>query len=82
MITRENIKEVITLIPKKRLNQIFDNKMDWVLLELYIFNAGYQIVVKNKYYNSKDEKIAYENGNLFMHKDTFSDLLQDLNISL
>jgi hypothetical protein len=81
MITKENLKEVILSIPKKRLNQVFNNKKDWLLIQLCIFNTGTKVYIENKYYHEKHENYAYQTGNLFLHKDTFFDLLHDFNIN-
>jgi hypothetical protein len=80
MITRENLKEVILLIPKKRLKQVFENQKDWLLIQVCIFNTGAKVYIENKYYHQKHENYAYQTGNLFIHKDTFFDFLYDLKI--
>lgn len=81
MITRDNLKQVITLIPQKRLKQVFNNKKDWLLIQLCIFNTGTKVYIENKYYNQKHENYAFETGNLFIHKDNFFELLNDLKIN-
>lgn len=80
MITNQNLKEVINLIPKKRLKQIFKNKKNWLLIQLCVFNSGAKVYIESKYYHKKHENYAYETGNIFIHKDTFFDFLHDLNI--
>ena len=81
MITNQNLKEVINLIPKKRLKQVFKNQKNWLLIQLCIFNAGAKVYIENKYYHEKHENYANQTGNIFIHKDTFLDLLNDLDIN-
>lgn len=59
MITRENLNEVILSIPKKRLNQVFNNKKDWLLIQLCIFNSGTKVYIENQHYEKGIYNLGY-----------------------
>ena len=75
MITRENITEILSKLEFNKILDAMNSKYDFVLLELNIFNSGTSINIDTLDYCEEVEKEAQENGNLFLSKEDFYELL-------
>jgi hypothetical protein len=82
MITQSNLKEVINLIDTESLNNAINDSGDYLLLNLYIFNVGATAEISSVEYSEDIEQEANDNGNLFIDKDNFLQLLSDYNIKI
>lgn len=80
MITASNFKDVINLIDSESLTNAINDNNDFLLLNLYIFNTGATAEITSVEYNEDVEQEANDNGNLFIDKDNFLQLLEDNNI--
>lgn len=81
MITANNFKDVINLIDSKLLINAINDNNDYLLINLYIFNAGATAEITSVEYSENLEQEAHDNGNLFIDKDNFLQLLEDNNIN-
>ena len=81
MITASNFKDVINLIDGESLTNAINDNNDFLLLNLYIFNTGATAEITSVEYSENLEQEANDNGNLFIDKDNFLQLLEDNNIN-
>jgi len=76
MITRENYKDVLTMLNTKQLSRIKNTDKQYIVLELHTFNAGSTVVIKltdnfNRYKNVSDH------GNCIFEVDQVQNDLQE-----
>ena len=81
MITRDNLKEVLESLTIEQINKEIDKNGDYVGLWLSFFNSGSVARLKS-YRTANQEKHYSDNGQLFCDKDTFLQLLSEVNINL
>ena len=79
MITKENLKEVLSKLTPEDLDAVEQCQKDFVGLELLIFNAGYRVQLTMFDYDEEIEKEYLANGTIFCDKDNFRELLKVLD---
>jgi hypothetical protein len=80
MITKEIFKYLIQTINPETLQQEIDSTGDYLLLEMHTFNVGSYGTIKSLDYDEEEERRANDNGDLFMDKDDFLRLCEDLEV--
>lgn len=80
MITKEIFKYLIQTISPETLQQEIDSIGDYLLLEMHTFNVGSYGTIKSLDYDEEEERRANENGDLFMDKDDFLRLCEELEV--
>ena len=80
MITQENARNVFNTLKVDEVAKALESKGDYLKIELFIFNAGHQINIEGTEYNEEDETEINNNGNLYIDKDQFIQLLSDFTI--
>jgi hypothetical protein len=80
MITKDNLKELIQTIKPSDIDAAINGKGDYILLQMHIFNVGAFATIESMDYNEDTENIANGIGNLFVDKDSFLQLANELEI--
>ena len=80
MITKNNIKELIQTIKPSDIDAAINGSGDYILLEAHIFNVGAFATIESMDYDEEIEEDAAANGNLFVDKDAFLRLADELEI--
>jgi hypothetical protein len=80
MITKEIFKYLIQTISPETLQQEIDSPGDYLLLEMHTFNVGSYGTIKSLDYDEEEERRANDNGDLFMDKDDFLRLCEELEV--
>lgn len=80
MITKEVFKYLIQTISPETLQQEIDSTGDYLLLEMHTFNTGSYGTIKSVDYDEEEERRANANGDLFMDKDDFLRLCEELEV--
>jgi hypothetical protein len=78
MITKYNLKELIQTIDSKTIQDVLNSNEDFILLECHTFNVGSFATIESMNYSEEVEASA--NGNLFMDKDSFQSLCDELEV--
>lgn len=79
MITKENLKEVLSKLTPEDLDTVEQSQKDFVGLRLSIFNVGYRVELTMFDYDEEIEEEYLANGNIFCDKDNFGELLKVLD---
>lgn len=80
MITKENLKYFIETIDPETMQIELDKPNDFVLLEAHIFNAGAYATIESLDYDEELDEGAAASGNLFIYKDDFLRLCEELEV--
>jgi hypothetical protein len=80
MITKDNIKELIQTIEPSDIDAAINGDGDFILLQAHIFNVGTYGTIESMDYNEDTANIAAGIGNLFVDKDEFLRLAEELEI--
>lgn len=80
MITKENLRDVLSDLSHKEARKAINDDGDFVLIIIHIFNAGSYTTISSMNYNETIESEAQANGNLFCDKDTFLQLSEEVDI--
>ena len=80
MITRENIKTVLSNLHKEEIETALNGDGDYVLVWLHTFNTGSFTTINSYDYDEDVEKEATDNGMLFIDKDDFLRLLTEVGL--
>lgn len=80
MITKQNLKEVIQTISTDNISKAILGDSDYILLQLHVYNVGGFGTIENVEYSEEAEQHANEKGNLFVSKDDFLQLCDELEI--
>lgn len=72
MITKDNIKEVLSSLQEEDIHQAMDSDKDYVAVRLHTFNAGYKATIEPMDYSDEDEVLeVVESGNILIDKNEF-----------
>jgi hypothetical protein len=82
MITKDNIKEVLSSITTSDIELAMEEKGDYVLVQLHIFNTGAYGSIHGMDYDEEISQIAADSGDLFIDKDEFLRLVEELDIKI
>jgi len=81
MITINNLRECLLILGKDKIKECMDNYIeDHVLMEVSFSNACVWVTIESHEYDETTEEEANNNGQLFCHKDTFGQLLEEQNL--
>lgn len=80
MITKNNLKELIQTITPSDIDGAMNGDGDYVLLQAHIFNVGAFATIHNMHYDALVESDAIASGALFIDKDTFLQIANELEI--
>jgi hypothetical protein len=80
MITKDNIKELIQTIEPAYIDAAINGDGDFILLQSHITNVGASGTIESIDYNEEIEEDAAANGHLFVDKDEFLRLAEELEI--
>ena len=80
MITKENLKEVLSDLSNKEVSEAINNDGDYVLIVLHVFNVGTYTTITSLDYNTTLKNGAEANGDLFCDKDDFLRLSEEVDI--
>lgn len=81
MITHENIKEVLSDLSLEEITTAIDSEGDFVGVWVRISNVGFYTTIEGQQYNEQEEQEHHDNGQLYLDKDDFLNLLGDNNIN-
>lgn len=77
MITRDNLSDVMDAITKKDIDTAISTDQDYVLLELHVFNAGFNVSLTAMPYSEEVETEASDNGQVFCDFDAFVEMFKE-----
>jgi hypothetical protein len=80
MITKHNLKELIKTIEPSLIKEALDSNNDYLLIECHTFNVGSFATIEAVIYSPDTQDNAAANGNLFLDKDDFLRLADELEI--
>ena len=82
MITRENFKHVMSMIPNEELRECLEKDEDYITVELAAFNAGAVATVASVDYDEEHEEAVMALGNIYMDKDSFYELCRSNKVAV
>lgn len=80
MITRENLKEVLELLPSDSIEECCNGCKEYVKLILHVSNIGSYATLEETDYDELEEHETIESGDVYCSKDDFLTILQEQNI--
>lgn len=79
MITRDNIQEVLNNLTIEEITTEIDKDGDFVEIWVHTSNSGFYTSIESGHYDEETEQNANDNGQLFIDKDDFLNMLGDNN---
>jgi hypothetical protein len=77
MITPDNLSEILDSLTESQITTAFDASPDFLLFEVSIFNAGFVATLECMDYDPLTETETHDNGNVFVDKDEFLQLVAE-----
>lgn len=77
MITKDNLKEVLSSLDEEDVHKAMDADPDYVAVRLHIFNAGCFSSIEAVDYTDEVEEEVHGAGNLLTDKDEFLRLYEE-----
>ena len=77
MITKDNVKEVLSSLQEEDVYQAMDSDKDYVAVYVHIYNTGYEATIESVDYTEEVEEEVVGSGNLLTDKDEFLRLYVD-----
>lgn len=78
MITRNNLKEVLSDLSIEAIDKAMDANNDFIKLEVHIFNVGCHTTVEAVDYDMDEEEEVTGVGNIYTDKDNLLMLLSEV----
>lgn len=80
MITKDNLKDVIQTIPFEDVLNAIDADGDYLLIVLHTFNAGSFGTIESVDFDEDEQTKHIGDGNLYVDKDQFGVLADELEL--
>jgi hypothetical protein len=77
MITPDNLNDVLNSLQADNIKEVYDKYLEYILLEVFIYNTGHKAQLTAHEYNEEVEQEANDNGQLFCDMDTFLQLVKE-----
>ena len=78
MITKDNLEYVLKDLSPEYIQENLDKEGDYIEVWVHIFNAGSSTSLSSYNYDEEIEQEANDNGMLFLDKDDFLMLLEEV----
>ena len=80
MITQDNIKHTLREFSPNQIDEALQDERDYLKIWLHIFNVGVSATLEPMDYSIEEDDHARDNGQLFIDKDQFIQLLEENDI--
>lgn len=71
MITKDNIKEVLSSLQEEDVYKAMDSDLDYVAVRVHIYNTGYKATIEPMDYSDEEVLEVIDSGNILIDKDEF-----------